>query len=122
MVRPRRGRRIRGRFGAKLFKPAGIWGRDLDEEIIFEDEFEALRLRDYEGFDQNKACEEMDISQATFCRIYKSAREKIAKALVEGKIINFGGEIMPNKDGTGPDGKGPRTGRCKGKCGCKGGK
>ncbi len=23
---------------------------------------------------------------------------------------------MPNKDGTGPEGKGPRTGRGKGKC------
>jgi hypothetical protein len=27
-----------------------------------------------------------------------------------------GGEIMPNRDGTGPKGKGPKTGRKKGKC------
>ncbi len=24
---------------------------------------------------------------------------------------------MPNKDGTGPEGRGPKTGRCKGRCG-----
>jgi len=28
----------------------------------------------------------------------------------------MGGKNMPNRDGTGPNGKGPRTGRGKGKC------
>jgi len=29
---------------------------------------------------------------------------------------NMGVVIMPNRDGTGPEGRGPRTGRGKGRC------
>lgn len=30
--------------------------------------------------------------------------------------LRRGGEIMPNRDGTGPEGKGPKTGRGMGNC------
>ena len=40
----------------------------------------------------------MDISQLTFHRILNSAREKIAEALVEGKIIKIkGGDYLTYK-------------------------
>jgi len=36
----------------------------------------------------------------------------IEQFIARKELIN-----MPNKDGTGPEGKGPKTGRCKGRCG-----
>ncbi len=116
MSRPRMRRRVKGKPGSFMFKPAGIQARDIGNVEMTIEEFEAFRLKDYVGLDQFDAAESMDISQPTFCRNYKEAKKKIAKALVEGLVIEIGGDQMPNKDGTGPEGEGPRTGRGKGKC------
>ena len=63
------------------------------------DEFEAIRLRDYKNINQHKAAEIMDVSQPTFHRILNSVREKIAKALIEGKIIRIeGGDYVIDKN------------------------
>lgn len=62
------------------------------------DEFEAIRFRDYQKIKQQKAAEIMDISQPTFHRTLNSARVKIAKALVKGKIIKIkGGDYVTDK-------------------------
>lgn len=99
------------------FKPAGIPLRELDEEILTLDEVEAVRLSDLEGMFQEQAAGQMKISRITFLKILESAHLKIAKALVFGKAINMkGGEVvMPNLDGTGPMGQGPKTGRGMGR-------
>lgn len=51
------------------------------------DEFEALRLLDYEGLTQEACASRMNISRTTVTAIYESARKKIADALVNGKRI-----------------------------------
>ena len=57
------------------------------------DEFEAIRLKDLEGFEQNAAADSMRISQPTFHRVIEAARRKVADALVNGKAIRIeGGE------------------------------
>jgi len=53
------------------------------------DEFEAIRLKDFEKMDQKVAAKEMAISQTTFHRLLSSAREKIADAIVNGKAVEI---------------------------------
>lgn len=95
------------------FKPAGIPLRELQEEILTLDEVEALRLTDIEGLDQQTASVKMKVARVTYLKIIHSAHRKIAQALIYGKSIQLkGGDIiMPNLDGTGPQGQGPMTGR-----------
>jgi len=118
MVRPKLCRRVRFRGNFHYFKPQAIPLKELSEVVLTVDEFEALRLKDKLGLDQIESAEKMNISQSTFHRILESARKKIAEAIVDGKAIKIhGGEYkMPNKDGTGPEGKGSRTGRGLGNC------
>ena len=116
MPRPFKCRAINWKPVSYYFKPQGITLSSLDVVELFEDEFEALRLKEYEKKDQNESAELMHISQPTFYRIYSSAKEKMIKALVEGKAIKIRGENMPNRDKTGPEGKGP-TGMRRGPCG-----
>lgn len=118
MPRPRRFRRVKGEPNCSYFKPRGVGLRDLEEVSLNVEEFEAIRLKDFENMDQMQAAKKMDVSQPTFHRILGEARKKIAESLVLGKAIKIqGGRYkMPQKDGTGPEGKGPRTGRGMGNC------
>ncbi|NJN25234.1 MAG: DUF134 domain-containing protein [Cyclobacteriaceae bacterium] len=69
------------------YKPRGIPMVKLQEIRLDLDEFEAIRLRDYEGLYQELAAEKMKISRQTFGRILESAHKKIADALLNGKAI-----------------------------------
>lgn len=87
--------------GANYFKPRGVPALHLEEVELGEDEWEALRLADFEGLEQTKAAKEMKVSQSTFQRILKEARGKTASALVLSKAIKVrGGEenmVKPRK-------------------------
>jgi len=61
------------------------------EIVLKVEEVEAVRLVDLEGLTQEEAAKEMGISRKTFWNDLKSAREKIARALTEGKIIKIEG-------------------------------
>jgi len=91
MVRPRLCRRVRFRPGVTYFKPAGRKMIELEESVISVDEFEAVRLRDLEGLEQEQAAKKMGISRPTFQRLLTCARKKIAEALVNGKAIKIEG-------------------------------
>jgi predicted DNA-binding protein (UPF0251 family) len=66
----------------------------LEPITLLYEEYEALRLCDYEMYNHTQACEMMNISRPTFTRIYSSVRQKIAKAFVEGRQISIeGGKI-----------------------------
>ncbi|MBT3985133.1 DUF134 domain-containing protein [archaeon] len=97
MVRPRRCRRVRFRGDFYYFKPRGIPINELEEIELRVEEFEALRLKDLENMDQNKAAEKMEISQSTFHRILIEARKKVADALVNGKAIKIEGGDFKRK-------------------------
>lgn len=118
MVRPRRWRNVYNEVETDYFKPQGIPLSSLEEINLAVEELEALRYSEIEEIEQIKAAELMNVSQPTYHRILKSARKKVADALINGKAIKIqGGRFkMPNKDGTGPEGKGPKTGRGLGKC------
>ena len=78
-----------------IFKPAGIPAKELDEIFITVDEFEAVRLADFEGLNQREASDTMHVSQPTFNRILTSARKKIAETIVRGIVLRIeGGEYV----------------------------
>lgn len=89
MPRPKIRRRVCGAPNSSYFKPAGIRTKELEESILHISEFEAIRLIDYEELPQEEAAKKMEVSQPTLSRTLKSARKKIAEAIIEGKAIRI---------------------------------
>ena len=87
MPNRRRYRRVKMPPPMEGFKPFGIPMRDLESVVLLFEEFEAIRLADYENLKQEEAAERMNISRPTFTRLYDKARKNIAKAFIEGKAI-----------------------------------
>jgi len=65
------------------------WGRQ--EVVLPVEGFEALRLSDFEGLDQERAAGCMDVSRQTYGRILSAARRTVAEALVLGKFLRIEG-------------------------------
>lgn len=94
MSRPRLCRRIWFNPEVNYFKPAGIRLSEIDETVLTREEFEAVRLKDFENLEQEKAAKKMNISQPTFSRLLEVGRKKIASALVKGNAIKiYGGNF-----------------------------
>lgn len=97
MVRPQKTRRIAKMPEVSGFNPYGgkISPKKLEPIYLLCEEYEALRLSDYERYNQCMAAAIMQISRPTFTRISQSAHEKIATAFVEGRrIIIEGGKVQ----------------------------
>jgi predicted DNA-binding protein (UPF0251 family)/DNA-directed RNA polymerase subunit RPC12/RpoP len=68
---------------------------ELERISLAVDEFEAIRLKDLELLEQERAASTMNVSQPTFHRILQSAHRKVADALVNGRAIRIeGGDYM----------------------------
>jgi predicted DNA-binding protein (UPF0251 family) len=68
--------------------------KNAESIFIQYEEYEALRLCDYENMNHLDASVAMNVSRPTLTRIYAKARQKLAQALVTGKqIIIEGGKI-----------------------------
>lgn len=83
MARPKRLRRIVEPPAFKGYKPYGVNQTNNDVVDLLYEEYEALKLADYDRLDHLEASKLMGVSRPTFARIYESARRKIAQALVE---------------------------------------
>jgi len=81
-----------------VFKPRGVPGTRLSAVELPRDELEAIRLADLEGLYQDEAAERMGVSRATFGRLVRSGRAKVADALVSGKMIVFKGGVIAMTD------------------------
>ena len=101
MPRRKRHRLVTKEPPVSVYKPAGIPTRELEEILITIDEFEALRLADFEGLSQRDASATMHISQPTFNRVLSSARSKVASGLVQGFVLRIEGGRYLLADGTG---------------------
>jgi len=99
--RPFKLRRISNPPTVSGFKPYGNKKNSGRAETIFLnlEEYEAIRLCDYEMLSQHEASVTMSVSRPTLTRIYLKARQKIAEAFVLGKqIIIEGGKIYFDSD------------------------
>jgi len=89
----KKGRHKKVRYIQKMpeiaqFSPRGKPGRPDEIELKI-DQFEAIKLADYQGRNQVEGAEAMGISRPSFGRIVREARKIIADALVNGKIIRI---------------------------------
>ncbi|MDP2862373.1 MAG: DUF134 domain-containing protein [Desulfobacterales bacterium] len=98
MTRPKCCRKIGCIPDVNYYKPRGIPSSLLEEVVLTLDEFEAIKLADFEGLYQEQAAAKMDISRQTFGRIIDSAHRKIADVLIHGKALKIaGGEVRVGK-------------------------
>ncbi|NJM14928.1 MAG: DUF134 domain-containing protein [Bacteroidales bacterium] len=82
---------------AKGFMPMGYYAREQDPVFLNLEEFESIRLLDYEGLSQTGAATIMEVSRPTITRIYQRARKKIATALTESRqVLIEGGHAIYN--------------------------
>lgn len=94
--RPTRLRRVSNPPVISGFKPYGGMAKVGQPRSVFLhlEEYEVIRLCDFENLNHHEAARVMDVSRPTLTRIYAKARAKIADALVTGKqIIIEGGKI-----------------------------
>jgi len=89
----KRGRHKKVRYIQKMpsvvqFSPRGKAGRP-DEIELRVDHFEAIKLADYQGYDQSEGAKVMGISRPSFGRVLREARKIMANALVNGKTIRI---------------------------------
>jgi uncharacterized protein len=94
--RPFRLRKVSDPPSFSGFKPYGKKKNTGNTETVFLllEEYESMRLCDFEMLDQLQASDLMAVSRPTLTRIYARARKKVAEAFVLGKqIIIEGGKI-----------------------------
>lgn len=111
MPRPRKCRKVCFLPERNSFGPLNITNIDAEIILMTVDEYETIRLIDLEEMTQEECAEKMDVARTTIQRIYNDARKKLAKSLVEGKILKIQGGDYKLCD------KGELLCRCK-KC-CK---
>lgn len=99
MARPQKRRRIHNPPVMKGFKPFGIRMCDIENVTMTFEEYESIRLINYEMLPQDSAAELMNVSRPTFTRIYNKALKLIAQSFVEGRAILIeGGNYHLDKD------------------------
>lgn len=95
--RARKIRRVLNPPSIKGFIPLDMDSKKINtpQEIVLHfEEYEALRLCDYEMHTHEQAAMVMGVSRPTFTRIYSSVRRKIARAFVDGLPITIeGGKV-----------------------------
>lgn len=99
MPRPQKSRKVCNPPKMQGYKPFGIAFCATEHIILQYDEYESIKLVNYDNISQEEAADRMNISRPTLTRIYNSALVKIAQAFVEGKsIIIEGGNIEFEND------------------------
>ena len=90
-MRPKKTRWIKCAPGERCFRPLCKPLNKLKGVYLTLDEFEAIRLADFEEMKQEGAAKLMRISRPTFSRIISSAHKKVADGLVNIKAIRIEG-------------------------------
>lgn len=98
MPRPKRCRRVCSEPKYSYFDPEGI--KNPECVILSVDEYEVIRLVDYEKLNHEQCAANMDISRTTVTEIYESARFKISDCIVNGKQLSISGGSYRICDGS----------------------
>ena len=91
MARPEKARKVFEPPVFKCFKPAGVRKGVLETVTFSLDEYESIRLADFQGLEHSEAAEKMFISRPTFTRLISKARKKLADMLINGKVLQIEG-------------------------------
>ena len=90
MPRPRKCRKVCHLPNEKEFFPSK--GNQQQSAVVMTvDEYETIRLIDYQGFSQEACSEYMHIARTTVQQIYTNARKKLSIVLVEGLSLKIEG-------------------------------
>lgn len=89
MPRPKRCRRICREPDYVGFSPDAIHCAEI--VCLSLDEYEVIRLVDYEKKTHEQCARQMDISRTTVTEIYENARYKLADCIIGGKRLVIGG-------------------------------
>ncbi len=93
VARPQKCRMICSKPRTTRFEPAG--GSGKEPVVLGYDEYETIRLLDLVGYSQDECAAKMRVSRPTVTRMYESAREKIARSLVEARpLLIAGGDVV----------------------------
>ena len=93
MARPCKKRWVCGEPKCRRFGPSDIF--NVEEVVLNLDEYECIRLIDYEGMEQEQCAMQMGVARTTVQAIYKSAREKLADSIVNAKHLRIeGGDVV----------------------------
>lgn len=89
MARPKKHKRVCNLPKYNTFSP----GENISDHIITMsiEEFEAVRLIDFENLTQEECAEQMNIARTTVQKLYFDARFKISKSLVQGFTLKIEG-------------------------------
>ena len=109
MSRPRKWRKVCCMPSVNRFGPLSGCRNEGEVIQMTVDEYETIRLIDLEGMNQEACAAHMNVARTTVQGIYLEARRKLAKALVEGKVLLIDGGDYHLCEGTG-------TGCHKGGC------
>lgn len=90
MARPRKFKRVCCLPEVTLYGPLN--GTEFLEDVIMTvEEYEVIRIMDYEGHNQEECAQLMEVARSTVQRIYDDARKKIADSLINGKSLKIQG-------------------------------
>ncbi|SRR5699024_974850 len=94
MPRPKKCRRVCGLPACREFAPRGMGCTD-EAVTLGLDEYEAIRLIDLEGMQQEQAAAQMGVARTTVQAMYNAARRKLADCIVNSKALRIeGGDVQ----------------------------
>lgn len=101
MARPTKWRHVCSLPENSRFGPLDVEVSDDNYIRMRVDEYETIRLIDLEGFTQAECAEQMNVARTTVQAIYSKARRKLAKTLVDNKVLLIQGGEYKLCDGKG---------------------
>ena len=90
MARPVKKRRVCEEPRCRRFFPEEK-GCPKEQVVLSVEEYEAIRLIDYEGLTQEECAGHMNLVRTSVTAIYAGARKKLADSIVNGKALSIGG-------------------------------
>ena len=91
MSRPRIPKRICDVPQVDTLTPSGRTGPSSEIVNMSVEEYEVVRLIDYEGMNQEQCAQVMGVARSTVQRLYNNARKKIADSIINVKVLKISG-------------------------------
>lgn len=91
MSRPKIQKRICELPKVDTFTPSGSSGNNNDIITMSVEEYEVVRLIDYENLTQEQCASVMGVARSTVQRLYNDARKKLADSIINIKVLKISG-------------------------------